>query len=426
MHGGQSQQEEKLQEMEMPRLWRSILAAAAGNLLEWYDFVIYTFMAPYIAAKFFPSSDPLAGLLAVFATFGLGFVVRPLGGILIGRLGDRKGRKAALLLTIFLMAAGTAGIGLVPSRQSIGALAPWLLLLCRLVQGFSAGGEWASATTFIYEWAPPRRRGFFSSLQQSSVACGMLLGSGVTASFTSLLSKSQMADFGWRIPFLLGALILPVGFYTWRRVEETPVFNSSLDAPVAMGTGLKLAAKAIGVTVIWTVAYYAVLTYMPVFTAHFSRLGPAAALWSNALSLLVLALTTPLFGSLADRIGRKPLMIAGALGFAVLTYPLFLLIVDSETMAPVILAQILFALMTAVYSGATPAAMNEIFPPASRLLWMSTGYSLATALFGGFGPFISTWLVKATGSPLSPALYIVAGALLSLVAIVPLKDRYNG
>ncbi|HWF64414.1 MAG TPA: MFS transporter [Rhizomicrobium sp.] len=417
MHGGQTQ--------ESSRLWRSILAAAAGNLLEWYDFVIYAFMAPYIAEKFFPSSDPLAGLLAVFATFGLGFVVRPLGGILIGRLGDTKGRKAALLVTIFLMAAGTAGIGLVPSRAAIGVLAPWLLLLCRLIQGFSAGGEWASATTFIYEWAPAGRRGFFSSLQQSSVACGMLLGSGVAASFTSLLSKSQMADFGWRIPFLLGALILPVGLYTWRRVEETPVFKSSRDAPVTIGTGLRLAAQAIGVTVIWTIAYYAILTYMPVFTAHFSRLGPATALWSNALSLLVLALATPLFGALADRIGRKPLMIAGAAGFALLTYPLFLVIVNSQTMAPIVLAQILFALMTAIYSGATPAAMNEIFPPASRLLWMSTGYSLATALFGGFGPFLSTWLVRTTGSPLSPALYIVAGALLSLAVIVPLKDRRN-
>lgn len=420
MHGGKSQ------DITAPHLWRSILAAAAGNLLEWYDFVIYAFMAPFIAAKFFPASDPLAGLLAVFATFGLGFVVRPLGGILIGRLGDTKGRKAALLLTIFLMAAGTAGIGLVPSRASIGVLAPWLLVLCRLVQGFSAGGEWASATTFIYEWSPPERRGFFSSLQQSSVACGMLLGSGVAASFTSLLSKSQMADFGWRIPFLLGALILPVGLYTWRRVEETPVFKTNQGGAVPLGTGMRLAAKAIGVTVIWTVAYYAVLTYMPVFTAHFSRLGPAAALWSSALSLLVLALATPLFGALADRVGRKPLMIAGAAGFALLTYPLFLVIVNSAGVAPIIMAQILFALMTAVYSGATPAAMNEIFPPASRLLWMSTGYSLATALFGGFGPFISTWLVKQTGSPLSPALYIVAGALLSLAVVLPLKERRDG
>jgi MHS family proline/betaine transporter-like MFS transporter len=420
MHGGTTR------ELGAPHLWRSILAAAAGNLLEWYDFVIYAYMAPLIALKFFPSSDPLAGLLAVFATFGLGFVVRPLGGILIGRLGDTKGRKAALLITIFLMALGTAGIGLVPSRAAIGPAAPWLLLLCRLIQGFSAGGEWASATTFIYEWAPKERRGFFSSLQQSSVACGMLLGSAVAALLTTLLTRHQMMDFGWRIPFLLGALILPVGLYTWRWVEETPVFKTRESEPVAMAKGIRLAARAIGITVIWTVAYYAILTYMPVFTAHFSRLGPAAALWSNALSLLILALATPLFGGLADRVGRKPLLLAGAAGFAVLTYPLFLLIVNSPAMAPIILAQILFALMTAIYSGGAPAAMNEIFPPQSRLLWMSTGYSLATALFGGFGPFISTWLVRVTGSPLSPSLYIVAGALISLTVILPLKESCDG
>lgn len=420
MHGGTSQ------ELGAPRLWRSILAAAAGNLLEWYDFVIYAYMAPYIAAKFFPSSDPLAGLMAAFATFGLGFVVRPLGGIVIGQVGDTRGRKSALLLTLFLMAAGTAGIGLVPSRASIGEAAPWLLLFCRLIQGFSAGGEWASATTFIYEWAPEGRRGFFSSLQQSSVACGMLLGSAIAASFTTLLGARQMLDFGWRIPFLLGALILPLGLYAWRRVGETPVFESRLGSKVRAAAGMKLMVQAIGITAIWTVAYYAVLTYMPLFTARFSRLGPAAALWSNALSLLVLALMTPLFGRLADRVGRKILVMAGAAAFAVFTYPLLLLIVRSGSVTPIVLAQILFALMTALYSGGAPAMMNEIFPPASRLLWMSTAYSLATALFGGFGPYISTGLVRATGSPLSPAYYIVGAALLSLAVILPLKDKPHG
>ncbi|MES2292434.1 MAG: MFS transporter [Pseudomonadota bacterium] len=421
MHGAQG--------IEQPAsgLWRSILAAAAGNVLEWYDFTVYAYMAPYIAAKFFPGDDPVAGLLAVFATFGLGFVIRPLGGILIGRFGDLKGRKAALLVTIVLMALGTAGIGLVPGRDAIGGLAPWLLVLCRLLQGFSAGGEWGSSTAFIYEWAPGNRRGFFSSLQQSSVAGGMLLGSAVAALFGTLLSKSQMADFGWRIPFLLGVLIIPIGFYMWRYVEETPVFAARKSEPVAFGKGILLAAQASGIIVIWTVAYYAILTYMPVFTARYSHLGPAAALWSNALSLFVLAVTIPFFGTLADRIGRKPLLLIGAGGFALLSYPLFLLIVKSEGVLPVVLAQIVFALMTAIYSGGAPAAVTEIFPVASRLLWMSTGYSLTVALFGGFGPYISTWLVKTTGSPLSPVIYIVGCACLSLAVILPLKEtRHDG
>ncbi len=409
-------------EQAAPGLWRAILAAAAGNMLEWYDFTIYAYMAPFIAQKFFPGNDPMAGLLAVFATFGLGFVIRPLGGILIGRLGDVGGRKTALLLTILLMAMGTAGIGLVPGRAAIGGAAPWLLVFCRLLQGFSAGGEWGSSTAFIYEWAPKGRRGFFSSLQQSSVACGMLLGSAVAALSGTLFSKSQMADFGWRIPFLLGVLIVPVGIFMWRKVDETPIFAAQKSAPVSFRAGTGLAVQAGGIIVIWTVAYYAVLTYMPVFTAHFSRLGPAAALWSNALSLFVLAVSIPLFGWMADRVGRKPLLLVGAAGFAILSYPLFLLIVKSESALPIVLAQIAFALMTAIYSGGAPAAVTEIFPSASRLLWMSTGYSLTVALFGGFGPFISTWLVRATGSSLSPVLYIVGCAGLSLAAILPLKE----
>lgn len=421
MHGG-----ERI-EKAAPRLWRTIFAAGVGNVLEWYDFSVYAYMAPFIAAKFFPSDDPLTGLLAVFATFGLGFVIRPLGGIVIGRLGDVRGRKEALLLTIVLMAVGTAGIGLVPGRNTVGGWAPWLLVLCRLIQGFSAGGEWGSSTAFIYEWAPKGRRAFFSSLQQSSVAGGMLLGSAIAALLGTMLSKTQMSDFGWRLPFLVGALIIPIGWYLWRHVEETPVFAAGVTMPVGTGKGIILASKAGGIIVIWTVAYYAILTYMPVFTAHYSKLGASAALWSNALSLLVLALTIPFFGALADRVGRKPLLLAGAAGFALLSYPLFLVIVNSSAMLPVILAQIVFALMTAIYSGGAPAAVTEIFPSASRLLWMSTGYSLTVALFGGFGPYISTWLVANTGSPLSPVLYIAVCALLSLAVIVRLKEtRHDG
>jgi MHS family proline/betaine transporter-like MFS transporter len=234
-----------------------------------------------------------------------------------------------------------------------------------------------------------------------------------------------MGEFGWRIPFLLGVLIMPVGFYMWRHVDETPVFAAKQDAPVSTKAGAWLAAQACGIIVIWTVAYYAILTYMPTFTAHFSHLGAAAALWSNSLSLLILAVVIPLFGILADRIGRKPLLLAGAIGFALLSYPLFLMIVNSQSALPIVMAQIVFALLTAIYSGGAPAAVTELFPPSSRLLWMSTGYSLSVALFGGFGPYISTWLVKTTGSPLSPVLYIVGCACLSLAVILPTKESLH-
>ena len=243
-------------------------------MLEWYDFTVYAYMAPYIAAKFFPGDDPVAGLLAVFATFGLGFVIRPLGGILIGRFGDVKGRKAALLLTIILMAVGTAGIGLVPGRAAIGGSAPWLLVLCRLLQGFSAGGEWGSSTAFIYEWAPKGRRGFFSSLQQSSVAGGMLLGSAIAALVRHV--AEQNADGGFRLAHAVSA---------GRADRSGRLLYVALcggDAGIRCRTDARSVTcarahgwrcKAGGIIVIWTVAYYAVLTYMPVFTAHYSQAG---------------------------------------------------------------------------------------------------------------------------------------------------------
>ncbi len=207
--------------------WRAVSAAIVGNILEWYDFAIYGYVATIIAHNFFPSGDQVGALLATFATFGIGFVARPLGGIIIGRMGDTRGRKAALLLTIFLMAIGTVGIGLIPSYNSIGVLAPLLLVICRLMQGFAAGGEWGGATAFIVEWAPEKRRGFFGSFQQASVAGGLLLGSAIAALCSTLLSADQMEAWGWRIPFLLGIILVPVGIYMRSDIKETPAYRQS-------------------------------------------------------------------------------------------------------------------------------------------------------------------------------------------------------
>ena len=400
--------------------------AVVGNVLEWYDFSVYGYLATILARRFFPNDDPTTALLATFAAFGIGFVARPVGGIVIGRMGDTRGRKAALLLTIFMMAFGTVAIGLLSTYESIGILAPVLLVACRLAQGFAAGGEWGGSTAFIVEWAPRDRRGFFGSFQQASVAGGLLLGSAVAATFSTLLPAETMEAWGWRTPFLLGGLLIPLGVYMRRNIEETPAYQEARAeaAPPRAGESgnWALAGRAFGFTILWTVSYYVMLSYMPTFTQAHAGLSRSEALWSNTVGLLVLVAAVPAMGLLSDRIGRKPLLLGCCLAFAVLTYPLFLLVLSGGGLGTVIPVQIAFALMISAFSGPGPAAISEIFPTASRSTYMSTGYSLAVAVFGGFAPYVATWLIATTGSPLSPTYYLIAAAILSTLVILRLRE----
>jgi MFS transporter, MHS family, proline/betaine transporter len=402
---------------------RAVGAAVVGNVLEWYDFAVYGYVATIIAKNFFPGGDEVGALLATFATFGIGFVARPLGGVIIGRIGDAKGRKAALLLTIFMMAIGTVGIGFIPTYNAIGVLAPLLLVVCRLLQGFAAGGEWGGATAFIVEWAPSDRRGFFGSFQQASVAGGLLLGSAVAALLSTLLSSDHMESWGWRIPFLLGFALVPVGIYMRSHIEETPAYREARADPSAPQTpGWILAAKAFGFTILWTVSYYTILYYMPTFTQKYAGLSRTEALWSNTIGLVILVIAVPVMGLWSDRIGRKPLLIGCCVAFAVLTYPLFYIMLSGVSLLGVIAVQFVFGLMIAMFSGPGPAAIAEIFPTHCRSTWMSTGYSLATCIFGGFAPFIATWLINSTGSPISPTFYLIVAAIVSAVVVVSLRE----
>jgi MHS family proline/betaine transporter-like MFS transporter len=405
---------------------KAVGAAVIGNVLEWYDFSVYGYLATILARRFFPAEDPTTALLATFAAFGIGFVARPAGGILIGRMGDTRGRKAALLLTIFMMAFGTVAIGLLPTYESIGVLAPVLLVACRLAQGFAAGGEWGGSTAFIVEWAPRNRRGFFGSFQQASVAGGLLLGSATAATFSTLLPAEAMEAWGWRIPFLLGGLLIPLGVYMRRNIEETPAYQEAKAeaAPSRAETAgnWTLAGRAFGFTILWTVSYYVMLSYMPTFTQAHAGLSRSEALWSNTIGLLVLVAAVPAMGLLSDRVGRKPLLLGCCLAFAVLTYPLFLLVLSGGGLGVVVAVQIVFALMISAFSGPGPAAISEIFPTATRSTYMSTGYSLAVAVFGGFAPYVATWLIARTGSPLSPTFYLIGAAILSTLVILRLRE----
>jgi MHS family proline/betaine transporter-like MFS transporter len=402
---------------------KAVSAAVIGNVLEWYDFSVYAFVAVILARKFFPPGNDLVALLATFLTFGLGFVARPAGGIIIGRLGDTRGRKAALLLTIFLMAIGTVLIGVLPTYAMIGFAAPLLLLIARLMQGFSAGGEWGGSTTYIVEWAPQGKRGLFGSFQQTSVVAGLLLGSGITALMSTTLTPGQMDDWGWRVPFLLGGLLGPVGLYMRRGIDETPAYRRAEAEKAPEGeSGWVLALRAFGFTIVWTVCFYILLNYMPTYTQKYLKISQSAALWSNTAGLLVLALAIPLMGRLSDRIGRKPLLIACCIAFIVLPYPVFTYLVGGVSLGELIVVQVLFALLISMFSGPGPAAIAEIFPTKTRSTWMTSGYALAVAIFGGFAPFISEALINGFNSPTAHVFYLIAAAVVSTIVIVRLKE----
>jgi MHS family proline/betaine transporter-like MFS transporter len=405
---------------------KALSAAVFGNMLEWYDFAVYSYVATIIARNFFPPGDDVAALLATFAVFGLGFVIRPLGAVVVGRIGDVKGRKAAMLITIMMMALGTFMIALIPSYGAIGIMAPLLLVIARLLQSFSVGGEFATAIAFIVEWAPQNKRGYYGSFQQISTVSGLLLGSGVAALLNTVIDPTAMESWGWRVPFLVGGLIGLIGLYMRRNVDETPAFEQAQVEPEKADPVNEIsptlaAAKAFGFAIIWTVSFYIFLFYMPTFTQRYAGLSRAESLWSNTAGLLLLAVCIPLMGMLSDRVGRKPLLLTCCAIFLILPYPLFNLM-QGSSLTTILLIQLLVGLAIALYAGPAPATMVEIFRTKTRSTYMSIGYALAATIFGGFAPFIATWLISVTGSPISPTFYVMAAAVISMIAVLSLRE----
>jgi MHS family proline/betaine transporter-like MFS transporter len=414
-----------MHESALAKTRRAVGAAVVGNVLEWYDFSVYAFVAIYISRNFFPQGNEVTALLSTFLAYGLGFLARPLGAIVIGRLGDVRGRKAALLITILLMAVGTVLIGVLPTFATIGYLAPLLLVVARLLQGFSAGGEWGSSTAFIVEWAPAGERGYYGSFQQTSVVAGLLLGSGVAALLNTVMTPADMTSWGWRIPFLLGAIIGPVGMYMRRTIDETPAYQRMAASPAAAHDPTSpwlLAGRAFGFTIVWTVCFYILLNYMPTYTQKYLNLSASAALWANTIGLFVLLAAIPVMGRLSDRIGRKPLLLGCCVAYIVLPYPIFSFLVGGASYAALVAVQMLFAVLISMFSGPGPAAIAEIFPTRSRSLWMTAGYALSVSIFGGFAPFIAVWLIDRFASPLAHTFYLIAAAIVSTAVIWGLRE----
>lgn len=411
---------------------KAVLASAIGNLMEWYDFGIYGYFAPILSTLFFPAKDQLTSLLITFAVFGVGFVIRPLGGFLFGHYGDKLGRKNALSITMIMMGIATFLVGLLPTYAQIGIWAPIVLTLCRLVQGFSAGGEWIGGTSFIVEYATDKNRGFIGSWQMFSVGFGLLVGSSMGAFVSGELSHEALYTWGWRLPFILGIVIALVGFYLRLKIEETPRFK---EVETSEGTSqsplietLKQYPRetilCLGFSINWTVSYYVALNYLPTYVSKIVNFPLAQTMLSNTIGLVVFLVLTPIMGALSDRVGRKPLLLASCAGFTLLSYPMFILL-NKATFTSILTAQIVFAVLEALFSGPGAAALAEIFPTKIRYSALSIGYNLSVVVFGGMAPFICTYLIMATKHTMAPSFYVIAGGVVSFICICLLKETYN-
>ena len=429
---GSNQQKASVEVTSSKQSGKAVLAAAIGNTLEWYDMAVYAYFAPVISTLFFPNTDRLASLLMTFAVFAVGFIVRPLGAWLFGPYGDKVGRKKALSLAIFLMGISTFAIGILPTYGQIGIIAPILLVIARLVQGISAGGEWGSNTSYIVEYAQQGKRGFFGSWNQVSTAGGSLLASIIAAILTYSFAQETLNSWAWRIPFILGIFICIFGYYLRSKLDETPEYQSIKKSEKVSNTPLRDLFKyhkkdvfvTFGFTVHWTGSFYLLLNYMPTYLSNSLNLPYNLALLANVIVLVFFVSIVPVIGALSDRIGRKPILITSTLGFIILSYPLFLLMSNSGFVI-VVLGQLVLAIFLACYSGPGPAAIAELTSTRIRSSALSIGYNTAVALFGGTAPFIATYLISATGNNLSPTFYVIGCAVITFVVLLGIKETYK-
>jgi MHS family proline/betaine transporter-like MFS transporter len=408
---------------------RAILSCAVGNFFELFDFTIYGYFAVAITRAFYPSGT----MYGTYAAFGAAFLMRPVGAVVLGAYGDRMGRRAALVVTIWLMAGATGAVGLIPTYQSIGFLAPVLLVLCRLLQGFSTGGEWGGAAAFLTEYAPPGKRGLTGSWQQFSTQIGSLTGSLSAALLASSLSEADFYSWGWRIPFLCGFLLGPIGYYLRKKVAETPAFERAVQTSSVERAPLRVAVsefgsrmvQAFGLSIIGCTAGFVFTVYLVSYAINTMKLPPGSALSCAVASGLIVVTLTPFVGALTDRVGRRPLILACALLNLVFDYPLFVLAIGGGTFRSLLLALMCNAVFQALYTGTIPSILSEMFPTRVRYTGLSVSYGLAVVLFGGFAPLISTWLVDHTGSPFAPAFYVMTAGALSAIAILSMKEYRN-
>ena len=408
---------------EKKNITRLIVATSVGNALEWYDITVYGYFAAYISRAFFPNDDQTISILLTFGTFGLSYLIRPVGGVILGAYADRHGRKASLMISIVLMTIGTLAIAFMPAYGTIGILAPVAVLAARLVQGFSAGGEFGSSTAFLVEHAPDRR-GFIASWQFASQGLSTLLASAFGVGLTSWMSPADMQSWGWRIPFLFGILVGPVGIYIRNHLEDaTAPPAQKRDSPVReifLRQKLRV-ILSIGALAISTAVNYLII-YMPTYAVKTLNLPPIVGFAATFSAGIVLTFLTPIAGMISDRVGRTTHMIAVNLLLVFSIYPAFVFLTRNPTPAVIVIAVFWLATLKSLYYGPLAALMSELFPAPIRATGLGLGYNIGVTLFGGMGPVIMASLGSiAFIGDLAPGYYLTLVGVVSLVTLITIR-----
>ncbi len=410
---------------------RVLIGSLIGSSIEWYDYLLYGTVAPLVfAPRFFPSSDPLVGLLLAYASFAFPFFIRPLGGVLFSHLGDRVGRKQSLVLTLVLMGVATTLIGCLPDYAAIGPAAPVLLIGLRLVQGLGIGGEWGGALLLAVESATPGRRGLFGSVPQMGITIGMLLGS-LALTLAGLLPEEDFQAWGWRVPFLLSAALVGFGLWIRHGIEETPAFRAAREAgriarvPIVetLRKHKKAVLLAVGLKVVETAPFYVFSTFVISYVTQFAGLPKEAALHAVMVGALVCTVAIPLLGALADRVGRRPLYIGGTLAMMLFAAPYFWLLSLGSAWTVMLATVVALGLLWAPVTAVLGTLFSEIFSTEVRYTGVSLGYQLGAALAGGTAPLVATVLLDLSGGHWWPvAAYIAGAGLVSLVCILLVRE----
>jgi len=408
-----------------------IAATTIGTALEFYDFTIYSYFAIQIGQLFFPSASPVNQFLLSIGVFGVGFVVRPLGGVIIGAYADRAGRKKAMVLTIMMMALSCALIATAPTYATAGIFAPMIVLAARLMQGFAAGGEFGPGTTLLVEYASDRTRAFFASWNFAATALGLALGAAVATLINVTLSKEAVLAWGWRLPFLLGIFAAPAGMLIRRRLEETLDRRDAAPGHVkpqgalkaALTTHLKLTILGTFAELGGSVSVYITAFFLPSHAVRTLHMSPTAAVASGVVSSLVLFVAAPIAGRLADRYTRKRLLVTSRVIMLLAVYPAFAFLGAHPTPLTLYAVSALLAVFVAAQIVPVLVMIPELFPKHVRATGIALTYVVSASFFGGFSPFIASWLVERTGNPLAPAWYVAAACLVSLVPVIWLRDR---